>query len=76
MRKQMGLLISLFLLVAWSSKAYSQAPYYQGKTIKIVVGFTAGGFYDRWARLFSRYLPKYIPGNPESSFKICRAPGQ
>lgn len=65
MRKQMGLLISLFLLVAWSPKAYSQAPYYQGKTIKIAVGFTPGGFYDRWARLLSRYMPKYIPGNPE-----------
>ena len=26
-------------------------PFYQGKTIRIVVGFTPGGFYDRWARL-------------------------
>jgi tripartite-type tricarboxylate transporter receptor subunit TctC len=40
-------------------------PYYKGKTIKIIVGFTPGGFYDRWARLFARYLPKYLPGNPE-----------
>jgi tripartite-type tricarboxylate transporter receptor subunit TctC len=42
-----------------------EAPYFQGKTIKIVVGFTPGGFYDRWARLFARHLPKYIPGSPE-----------
>jgi tripartite-type tricarboxylate transporter receptor subunit TctC len=63
--KKLVTLVALLLLIAWSSKAYSQAPYYQGKTIKIVVGFTAGGFYDRWARLFSRYLPKYIPGNPD-----------
>ena len=34
----------------------AQEPYYKGKTIKIVVGFTPGGFYDRWARLFSRYM--------------------
>ncbi len=40
-------------------------PFYQGKTIRIVVGFTPGGFYDRWARLLARYMPKYIPGNPE-----------
>jgi tripartite-type tricarboxylate transporter receptor subunit TctC len=40
-------------------------PFYQGKTIRIVVGFTPGGFYDRWARLLGRYMPKYIPGNPE-----------
>ena len=40
-------------------------PFYKGKTVRIVVGFTPGGFYDRWARLLSRYMPKYIPGNPE-----------
>lgn len=45
--------------------ASGQEPFYKGKTIRIIVGFTAGGFYDRWARLIARYMPKYIPGNPE-----------
>jgi tripartite-type tricarboxylate transporter receptor subunit TctC len=40
-------------------------PFYSGKTIRIIVGTTPGGFYDRWGRLLSRYLPKFIPGNPE-----------
>jgi tripartite-type tricarboxylate transporter receptor subunit TctC len=40
-------------------------PFYKGKTIRIMVGSTAGGFYDRWARLFARHMPKYIPGQPE-----------
>jgi tripartite-type tricarboxylate transporter receptor subunit TctC len=40
-------------------------PFFKGKTIKIVVGFTPGGFYDRWARVVARYMGKYIPGNPE-----------
>jgi tripartite-type tricarboxylate transporter receptor subunit TctC len=40
-------------------------PFYKGKTIRIMVGSTAGGFYDRWARLFARYMGKYIPGQPE-----------
>jgi tripartite-type tricarboxylate transporter receptor subunit TctC len=44
---------------------YAQETFYKGQTIKIVVGFTPGGFYDRWARLLSRYMGKYIPGNPE-----------
>jgi tripartite-type tricarboxylate transporter receptor subunit TctC len=39
--------------------------FYQGRTIKVVVGFTSGGFYDRWSRLLARYVPKYLPGNPE-----------
>jgi tripartite-type tricarboxylate transporter receptor subunit TctC len=40
-------------------------PLYQGQTIKVIVGFTSGGFYDRWSRLLAKYVPKYIPGNPE-----------
>jgi len=40
-------------------------PFYKGKTIRIMVGSTAGGFYDRWARLFAKYMGKYIPGQPE-----------
>ena len=39
--------------------------FYKGKTIRVIVGFTPSGFYDRWARLIARYMPRYIPGNPE-----------
>jgi tripartite-type tricarboxylate transporter receptor subunit TctC len=39
--------------------------FYKGKTIRIIVGSTAGGFYDRWGRLFAKYMGKYIPGQPE-----------
>ena len=48
-------------------------PFYQDKTVRIVIGFTPGGFYDRWARLLSRYMPKYIPGNP--NFLVQNMPG-
>jgi len=47
--------------------------FYKGKTITIVVGTTAGGFYDRWARLFARHMGKYIPGQPE--FIVQNMPG-
>jgi tripartite-type tricarboxylate transporter receptor subunit TctC len=47
--------------------------FYNGKTVRIIVGFTPGGFYDRWARLLSRYMPKYIPGNP--NFVVQNMPG-
>ncbi|HEU4341821.1 MAG TPA: tripartite tricarboxylate transporter substrate-binding protein, partial [Candidatus Binatia bacterium] len=42
-----------------------ERPVYQGQTIRVIVGFTTGGFYDRWTRLLARHVPKYIPGNPE-----------
>lgn len=45
--------------------AYAQAPFYQGKTIRLIVGFTPGGVYDQYARILSRFMPKHIPGNPE-----------
>lgn len=57
--------ISFHALVANTLQAQGE-PFYKGKTIRIIVGFTPGGLYDRWARLLARYLPKYIPGNPET----------
>ncbi|HVH89997.1 MAG TPA: tripartite tricarboxylate transporter substrate-binding protein, partial [Candidatus Acidoferrum sp.] len=69
MKRRLVLSLLLFFYCLWSprflTELQAQEPYYKGKSIKIVVGFTPGGFYDRWARLFSRYMPKYIPGSPE-----------
>lgn len=56
--------VSAVCLLA-SRKAAAEEKYYQDKTIKVIVGFTSGGFYDRWSRLLARYVPKYLPGNPE-----------
>jgi len=39
-------------------------PYYQGKTMKIIVSGTPGGGTDIFARLIARHLPKFIPGKP------------
>jgi tripartite-type tricarboxylate transporter receptor subunit TctC len=45
--------------------ALAQAPFYEGKTIRIVAGYGAGSVDDAWARLLARYLNKHIPGHPE-----------
>jgi len=42
----------------------AQSEFYKDKQMRIIVGATAGGFYDRWARLLARVMPKHIPGNP------------
>jgi tripartite-type tricarboxylate transporter receptor subunit TctC len=59
--------IIFFLLpiLAWTVQLRAQDPFYQGKTVRIVVGFTPGGFYDRWARQLARHMGKYVAGNPE-----------
>ena len=38
--------------------------FYRGKTIKLVVGASATGGYNLYARAVARYMPKHIPGNP------------
>jgi tripartite-type tricarboxylate transporter receptor subunit TctC len=38
--------------------------FYKGKQLRIVVGSTAGGDYDVWARLLARHMSRHIPGNP------------
>lgn len=40
------------------------ADFYQGKTVRIIVGSAAGGGYDTYARVVAKVLPKYIPGSP------------
>lgn len=50
--------LSAALALFWGSSAAAE-PFYQGKTITVIVGFTSGGFYDRWSRLLARYVPKY-----------------
>jgi tripartite-type tricarboxylate transporter receptor subunit TctC len=40
------------------------ADFYAGKTVRIIVGFSAGGGFDTYSRVIGRHLGKYIPGNP------------
>jgi len=42
----------------------ASAQYYKGKTLEIIVGFSAGGT-DTAARVIARRLQKYIPGSPK-----------
>ena len=56
-----------------ASTTFSQTPFYQGKTVRIVVGSTAGSTYDAYARLIAQYWGKHIPGNP--TFVVQNMPG-
>lgn len=40
------------------------APFYEGKTIRIIVGLSAGGGYDTYSRTIARHIGKHIPGAP------------
>jgi tripartite-type tricarboxylate transporter receptor subunit TctC len=56
--------VALCCVLFWVSTGEAQAPFYQGKTVSIVVGTKAGDAFDLYARLLAQHLPKYIPGSP------------
>jgi tripartite-type tricarboxylate transporter receptor subunit TctC len=58
-------ILIVLVVISLSSTLHAQSPYYQGKTIRIVVSTSPGGLYDVYARLIAQYLGKYIPGKPE-----------
>jgi tripartite-type tricarboxylate transporter receptor subunit TctC len=56
--------LSLLFVLLGITTGFPQAPYFQGKTITIVVGYLAGDGYDIWTRLLAAHMGKHIPGNP------------
>ena len=60
--KKFAVTLAIVLLLAAS--AHAQAPFYQGKTITIIVGTKSGDAYDLYPRMLAEFMPKHIPGNP------------
>jgi len=54
-------------------RASAQTPFYQGKTIRIIVGYQPGDNHDQYARTYARFMGKHIPGNP--TFVVQNMPG-
>ena len=69
------LTVSLVVILSFvnNGTAKAQEPFFKGKQIRIVVGLSTGGGYDRAARLLARYMGKYLPGNPD--FVVQNMPG-
>ena len=55
-------LISLAIVL--TSNPAPAAPYFEGKSITLVVGTQPGGRRDRITRTTAKFLSRYIPGNP------------
>jgi tripartite-type tricarboxylate transporter receptor subunit TctC len=60
-----GVTVVAGFTVAFDSSVLAASDeFYKGKVIRIVVGFSAGGGFDTYARSVARHMGKYIPGNP------------
>ena len=58
------LVLSLLACLWFSGQAPAQEQFYRGKTIRIIVGLSAGGGYDVYTRAVARHMGRHIPGNP------------
>jgi tripartite-type tricarboxylate transporter receptor subunit TctC len=64
MKRVLAILVVLACFLLFASMGITAPEFYEGKTVRLSVGFSAGGGFDLWARVVSRHLGKHIPGNP------------
>jgi tripartite-type tricarboxylate transporter receptor subunit TctC len=62
--KLLRVLLIVGSVIATAMSAGGQEPFYKNKTVRIVVGFSAGGGFDVYSRAISRHMNKHLPGNP------------
>jgi tripartite-type tricarboxylate transporter receptor subunit TctC len=56
--------IVLLMVLTGTLPSSGQPRFFEGKTIRIVVGFSAGGGYDTYSRVIARHLGRHVPGKP------------
>ena len=66
-------IVFLSLLGAMPAAAQSDADFYKGKTLQVLIGFGPGGANDVWARLLARHMPRHMPHEP--TFVAQNMPG-
>ena len=59
-----SLLLAVLTLEPAAAATAADQPFYEGKTIKLIVPFSPGGGTDTYARFVARHWGKYIPGKP------------
>jgi tripartite-type tricarboxylate transporter receptor subunit TctC len=61
-----ALLCNLLFVTALGSSAQADPieDFYRAHNVDLVVGYSAGGGYDTYARVLARHIGKHIPGNP------------
>ena len=63
-KKLLPLIVVSVGVLSISCVAFGATSFYEGKFIRIIVGYSAGGGYDTYARVVSRHMGRHIPGNP------------
>src|SRR3989449_3174483 len=64
MDKRLVALSTLLIMLALGGGSLHAQTFFDGKTIRFVVGFAPGGGFDTYARVISRHMGRHVPGNP------------
>src|SRR5262245_39246026 len=64
MRPFLRTAVAALLLVLGANPAAAQTPFYQGKQIKVLVGFPPGGSTDLYGRVIADGLTRHVAGKP------------
>lgn len=64
MRSARCLWVGALALALAGSAGASTHEFYKGKTVRLIVGFSAGGGFDTYSRTIGRHIGRHIPGNP------------
>jgi len=79
MKNKWTLIISVVGIVGWSLLAWStpafSADFYEGKSLRFIVGYAPGGGYDTYTRAIARHIGKFIPGKPNSTVENMEGAG-
>jgi len=62
----MNILVAIAIVILWHVDLAAQESFYAGKTLKLIVGSGPGNTQDQMTRLIARFLPKYLPGHPNT----------
>jgi tripartite-type tricarboxylate transporter receptor subunit TctC len=63
LRRAIGAAIT-FLVAGEMAGPAAAEDFYKGRNVSLVIGYSAGGGYDAYARLLARFMGKHIPGDP------------
>src|SRR5215467_15168308 len=64
MRLSVRIIAGAFMLALAASPVAAQAPFFQGKQIKVLVGFPPGGGTDLYGRVIADGLARHVEGKP------------
>ncbi|MHC4278413.1 MAG: hypothetical protein ACYSTI_14010, partial [Planctomycetota bacterium] len=65
--------LTVFGLLFGANTTLAEKPFYQGRTLTLMVDFSAGGPTDIECRLYARHLKNHLAGNP--TLVVMNRPG-